>query len=232
MKVGILGTGTVGRTLAEAFAAKGHDVTIGTRDVEALMTRTEPDQSRTPPFSAWHAEHEDVAVGTHADAGAFGELLVNSTAGTGSVEALRAAGAKDLDGRIVIDTSNALDFSTGFPPSLLVGNTDSLAETIQREFPRIRVVKAWNTMTAALMTNPGMLAGGDHTIPICGNDDEAKKEVTSLLESFGWRDVLDLGDLTGARAMEGYMPFWLCAYTAVQTPIFNTKVVRQAPSSL
>ncbi len=225
MKVGILGTGTVGRTLAEAFVREGHDVMIGTRDVEALTARAEPDQSRTPPFSAWHAEHENIAMGPYAEAGKFGDLLVNSTAGGGSVEALRAAGAKDLDGRIVIDTSNALDFSAGFPPSLFVGNTDSLAETIQREFPRIRVVKAWNTMTAALMTNPGMLAGGDHTIPICGDDEDAKKEVTSLLEGFGWRDVLDLGDLTGARGMEAYVLFWLNTYTALQNPIFNTKVV-------
>ncbi|MDP9295311.1 MAG: NAD(P)-binding domain-containing protein [Actinomycetota bacterium] len=226
MKVGILGTGRVGRTLAEGFAREGHEVMIGTRDVEALMERTEPDQQRTPPFRVWHAEHKGVAAGAFAEAGAFGELLVNSTAGTGSVEALEAAGAKDLDGRIVIDTSNALDFSQGFPPSLFVGNTDSLAETIQREFPRIRVVKAWNTVTAALMTNPKMLAEGDHTIPICGNDGDAKKEVTGLLQSFGWRDVIDLGDLTAARAMEGYLPFWLRLMQALQNPIFNTKVVR------
>ena len=226
MKVGILGTGTVGRALAEGFTRLGHDVMIGTRDVDALMARTEPDQARTPPFSQWHPEHQDVAVGTQQEAGKHGEILVNSTAGAASTEALRAAGAADMDGRIVIDTSNALDFSKGFPPSLFVGNTDSLAETIQREFPSIRLVKAWNTMTAALMTNPGMVAGGDHSIPICGDDALAKSDVTEILESFGWKDVLDLGDLTAARAMEGYLPFWLRLMGSLETPMFNTKVAR------
>ncbi|MEP7060145.1 MAG: NAD(P)-binding domain-containing protein [Actinomycetota bacterium] len=228
MEIAILGTGTVGRTLAPAFAAAGHAVMIGTRDVGALLARTEPDAMGTPPFPAWHAEHPDIAVGRFAEAGARGELWVNATIGSGSLEALTAAGADGAgaDGRIVMDTSNALDFSKGFPPSLFVCNTDSLAEQLQRALPRIRLVKVWNTMTAGLMADPGGLAGGEHTIPICGNDADAKATVTQILVAFGWRDVLDLGDLTNARGMEAYLLMWLSMYTAAGTPVVNTKVVR------
>jgi predicted dinucleotide-binding enzyme len=226
MKVGILGTGTVGRALAEGFTREGHEVVIGTRDVDALMARSEPDGMGNPPFAAWLADHTDVAVGPFHEAGAHGEILVNATLGSASVDVLREAGLADAPGRIVIDASNALDHSGGFPPSLFVANTDSLAEQIQREFPDARVVKACNTMTAALMTNPGLLAGADHSIPICGNDDDARRQVAELLRSFGWRDVVDLGDLTAARGMEAYVLFWLRLYTATGSPIVNTKIVR------
>jgi 8-hydroxy-5-deazaflavin:NADPH oxidoreductase len=226
MKVGILGSGTVGRTLAEGFVRVGDDPMIGTRDVATLMARTEPERPGAVPFSTWHEEHPEVAVGSFVDAGRHGEILVNSTAGAASVEALRAAGAARMDGTVAIDTSNPLDLSSGFPPSLFVCNTDSLAETIQREFPGIRVVKAWNTVTAALMTNPKLVADGDHSLPICGHDALAKASVTELLERFGWTDVIDLGDLTAARAMESYLPIWLRLMQATETPLFNTKVVR------
>ncbi len=225
MKVGILGTGGVGRALAEGFAATGHDVMIGTRDVAGLLARTEPDQMGRPPFSSWSSEHTEVRVVSFAEAGAHGDLLVNATLGTGSIDALRAAGAGDVDARIVIDASNALEFSGG-SAGLFVGLDDSLAERIQREFPSARVVKAWNTMTAALMTNPDLVAGGDHSIPICGDDEDARREVARLLEDFGWRDVVDLGDLTAARAMEAYLLLWLRLYTAFDTPMVNIKVMR------
>lgn len=225
MKVGILGTGGVGRALAEGFAAKGHDVMIGTRDVDALMARSESDQLGNPPFSAWRSGHDGIAVGTFAEAGAHGEMLVNAASGAGSLDALRAAGAGDVDARTLIDPSNPLDLSGGFP-SLFVAVTDSLGERIQREFPAARVVKAWNTMTARLMTNPGLIAGGDHSIPIAGDDEDAKRQVVGLLEDFGWRDVVDLGDLAGARAMEAYLLMWLRLYNATGTPLVNTKVVR------
>jgi 8-hydroxy-5-deazaflavin:NADPH oxidoreductase len=224
MKVGILGTGIVGRSLAAGFAANGHDVMIGTRDVDALMARTEPDGMGAPPFAAWHADHGDVRVGPFAETGAHGELLVNATLGAVSIDVLRAAGAGDVDARIVIDASNPLDFSGG-SASLFVGIDDSLAERIQREFPAARVVKAWNTMTAALMTDPSLVAGGDHSIPICGDDADARREVAALLGAFGWRDVVDLGDLTGARAMETYVLLWLRLYTSAGTPMVNIKVV-------
>jgi len=226
MKVGILGTGSVGRALAEGFVREGHDVLVGTRDVDELMARTEPDRMGTPPFAEWLGEHAGVAVGAFSHVGEHAELLVNATLGTASIDVLRAAGLAEAPGRIVIDASNALDHSGGFPPSLFVVNTDSLAEQIQREFPDARVVKAWNTMTASLMTNPGLLSGGDHSIPICGNDDDARRQVADLLRSFGWRDVVDLGDLTAARGMEAYLLLWLRLYGAAGTPLVNVKIVR------
>jgi predicted dinucleotide-binding enzyme len=226
MKIGILGTGIVGRTLAAAFAGAGHDVMIGTRDVDALLARTEPDAMGSPPFSAWHAEHQDIAVRTCSETGEHGDVWVNATLGSGSLDALTAAGGKSTDGRIVMDTSNPMDLSKGFPPSLFVSNTDSLGEQLQRALPGIRLVKVWNTMTAGLMTNPLALADGDHSVPICGDDPDAKANVTDLLRAFGWRDVVDLGDLTNARGMEAYLLLWLSMYGVAGTPMVNTKIVR------
>ena len=166
------------------------------------------------------------AVRPFADAAAHGELVVNATAGATSVDALRLAGEANLDGKILVDIANALDFSRGMPPSLLVANTDSLGERIQRAFPDVKVVKALNTMTAPIMVNPGQLAGGGHAVFVCGDDPEAKALVTGILREFGWRDVLDLGDLTAARATEMVLPIWLRLMGALQTPMFNFKVVR------
>jgi predicted dinucleotide-binding enzyme len=225
MKVGIVGTGTVGRTLAQSFTRTGHDVVIGTRDVEALMARTDGDAMGNPPFAQWKVEHPEIGLATQADAMAHGDIVANATAGEVS-EAALSAGAEHLDGTIVLDASNPIDHTSGWPPSLFVANTDSLGERLQRTFPQARFVKVWNTMTAALMTDPGVLAGGDHTIPLCGNDAEAKAETTAILESFGWRDILDLGDITAARAMEAYLLIWLRDMSALDTGMFNTKVVR------
>jgi predicted dinucleotide-binding enzyme len=226
MQIGVLGTGVVGRTLAEGLARIGNEVTIGTRDVDALLARDEPDQMGTPPFSAWHAEHQGIGLGTFAETGAAAELLVNATHGSASVEALTAAGADAVEGRIVIDVSNPLDFSHGFPPSLWVTNTDSLGEQIQRAFPAARVVKAWNMMTAALMTNPTALAGGDHTFVLCGDDADAKERVSEFLRALGWADIVDLGDITNARAMEAYLIMWTRMFGALDRPMYNIKVVR------
>jgi hypothetical protein len=227
MRIGILGTGIVGRTLADALAQRGHDVAIGTRDVKDLMARTEGDAMGNPPFAEWHAQHGSIGVATFADAAAHGELLVNATHGSTAIEALTAAGTEHLDGKILLDPSNALDFSQGFPPFLFVANTNSLSEQIQQAFPNVKVVKALNTMAAALMVDPGQLAGGDHTTFVCGNDDEAKRQVTDLLmEAFGWRDVLDLGDLSNARATEAYLLLWTRLTGPLGTGIFNIKVLR------
>ena len=227
MRIGILGTGIVGRTLAEGFAAAGHDVAIGTRGVAALMARTDTDRMGSPPFATWHADHANIGVATFADAAAHGELLVNATVGAGSIDALTAAGTSNLAGKVLIETANPLDFSQGFPPSLFVGNTDSLAEQIQRAVPDVRVVKSLNTVSAALMVDPGALAGADHTMFLCGNDEAAKNEVAGLLrEAFGWRDILDLGDLSSARAMEAHLMLWTRLIGPAGTHLFNVKVVR------
>jgi predicted dinucleotide-binding enzyme len=165
-------------------------------------------------------------VTRYAGAAAHGELLVNATKGEGSIEALTAADEENLAGKILVDTTNPLDFSKGFPPSLFVGNTDSLAERIQSAFPSAHVVKAWNTMSAALMTNPAAVADGDHTLLICGNNADAKAAFTAIArESFGWKHVADIGDLTGARAMEAYVTLWVRAMSALGTPLFNVRIV-------
>lgn len=140
MRIGVLGTGIVGRTVGGTVAELGHEVMMGTRGPKALSARTEPDAMGNPPFPTWHAEHEAVLVGTFAEAAAHGELVVNATSGFGLLEALKAAREENLDGKILIDIANPLDFSAGMPPTLLLCNTDSLDEQIQRAFPGARVV--------------------------------------------------------------------------------------------
>lgn len=227
MKIGMLGTGGVGQTLAARLRETGHAVVIGTRDPAATLARSQPDAMGNPPFAAWHAEHAEVKLGTLAEAAAHGELIINATNGSGTLEALGAAGEANLRGKALLDISNPLDFSRGMPPSLFVSNTDSLAEQIQRAFPEAKVVKALNTTNARVMAYPRELAGGEHTMFVCGNDAGAKAQVVDLLRNgFGWRDVLDLGDLTAARGMEMFLPLWLSLFGALQTPAFNVKVVR------
>ena len=136
MKIAVLGTGMVGRALAGRAASLGHDVAIGTRDPQATLARTDTDQMGTPPFRAWQADHPDIALLPFADAAAQGELVVNATSGGGALEVLRLAGSEHLAGKVLIDVANPLDFSKGFPPTLSVKDTDSLAEQIQRAFPR------------------------------------------------------------------------------------------------
>jgi predicted dinucleotide-binding enzyme len=139
---------------------------------------------------------------------------------------LRLAGEANLDGKVLVDVANPLDLSSGMPPSLTVANTDSLGEQIQRAFPRARVVKTLSTMTAALMVDPAQLAGGDHHVFVSGDDADAKTQVTSLLtDGFGWRQVIDLGDITSARGAEQLVALWLRLFGAFGTPMVNVKVV-------
>jgi predicted dinucleotide-binding enzyme len=224
MQVGVLGTGMVGRAIAGKLRELGHDVVVGTRDPDELMERTEPDARGNDPFAVWHAAHDDVRVATFREAAVHGELLVNATNGAASIAALSAAGEEHLAGKVLIDISNPLDFSQGMPPSLFVSNTDSLAEQIQRAFPAARVVKTLNTVTAALMVDPGSIADGHHTVFVSGEDREAKRQVVEILTALGWKDVLDLGGLPTARAAEMYLPLWL-AVMQRRGPMFNVAVV-------
>jgi predicted dinucleotide-binding enzyme len=226
MKIAVLGTGMVGQALAGRLSELGHEVTVGTRDVDATVAKTGSDAMGNPPYPTWAAAHPQVRLATFADAAAGAELLVNATSGNVSIAALEAAGDDNLAGKVLIDIANPLDFSAGFPPSLFVKDTDSLAERIQAAFPRLKVVKALNTLTAALMVNPAALADGDHSVFVSGNDIDAKKAVTGLLESFGHTDVIDLGDITTARGTEMVLPLWLRLMGALNTPMFNLKVVR------
>ncbi|MGA9162089.1 MAG: NAD(P)-binding domain-containing protein, partial [Actinomycetota bacterium] len=178
MKIGVLGTGTVGRVIGARFVALGHDVAMGTRNVDTLLASTEANQVTQETFADWHAKNPEVSLGSFAEAAEHGELLVNATNGEGSLDALRAAGEANLDGKVLIDIANPLDLSQGMPPSLFVSNTDSLGEQIQRAFPRLKVVKALNTMNAFVMADPSLIAAGEHTVFVSGNDVQAKARVT------------------------------------------------------
>lgn len=227
MNIGIFGTGGVARAIAGALTAKGHSVMLGTRNVAGTLQRAEKDAMGTPPFAEWQAQNSSVRLGTFTEAAAFGELLVNATSGHGSLPALTEAGEQHLNGKVLIDISNPLDFSKGFPPSLSVCNTDSLGEQLQRAFPHVNVVKALNTLSNPLMVNPGLVNGGDHTLPICGNDAAAKETVTTLLTQFGWdrKNILDLGDITNARGTEAFLLLWVRMFGAMKTPLFQIQLV-------
>ncbi|MCB9076608.1 MAG: NAD(P)-binding domain-containing protein [Anaerolineaceae bacterium] len=226
MNIAVFGTGMVGRAIAARLVEVGHDVMIGTRNVAETMARTASDMMGNPPFSVWHQQNAQVKLGTFAEAAAQGELLFNCTSGDGALAALNAAGEANLNGKVLVDISNPLDFSQGMPPSLSIVNTDSLGETLQRAYRQLKVVKALNTMNAYLMVNPGLLADGDHTVFVSGNDDAAKATVTELLQSFGWQDIIDLGDISTARGTEMLVSIWLRLFGALQNPMFNFKVVR------
>jgi len=202
MRIGVLGTGTVGRALAGKLRELGHDVVVG--------SRVAGDDAQ--PF---------------ADAAAHGELIVNATNGAYALDTLAQAGAENLRGKILVDVTNPLDFSRGRPPTLSVCNDDSLAEQIQRANPEVRVVKTLNTVNANVMVEPSLVPG-EHNLFVSGDDADAKAEVVDLLESFGWqRDlILDLGDITTARGPEMYLPLWLRLFGAVAAPNFNIHVVR------
>lgn len=226
MNIGVLGTEVVAKTVAGKLGSLGHQVKLGTRDVQATLARTKPDMIGGPPVRTWLEAHPNVTLGTLAEAAAHGQIVFNALSGQGSVPGVKAVGA-ELAGKILVDLANPLDFSKGMPPSLTVSNTDSLAEQIQRELPQAKVVKTLNTVNALVMVEPRQLAGGDHTMFVAGNDAGAKAEVTRILKEWlGWRDVLDAGDLGAARGLEMWLPLWVRLYGALQTPKFNLKIVR------
>lgn len=225
MKTAVLGTGMVGRTIAARLAELGHSVTVGTRDAEATLARVDADAMGTPLFASWAAENPGINVASFGDATVGAELIVNATNGGASLDVLTQAGAENLDGKIILDIANPLDFSNGMPPTLFVKDTDSLGEQIQRAFPRARVVKSLNTMNADLMGRPGQLSDPG-TVFVSGNDAEAKAIVSGLLKDFGHQDVIDLGDITTARGTEMLLPVWLRLWGALGTPAFNFKIVR------
>lgn len=218
MKIAVLGTGMVGDTIGSRLVELGHEVKMGSRTADNEKAR------------AFVAKHQaGASAGTFADAAAFGEIIFNCTAGAGSVEALKMAGEANINGKIIVDIANPLDFSKGMPPSLIpsLSNTNSLGEEIQKIFPATKVVKTLNTMWCGLMVNPAMINGGDHTNFICGNDADAKQQVKTLLQAFGWKNenILDLGDISSSRGTEAVLPVWLRIWTATQNGAFNLKVV-------
>ncbi|WP_031072742.1 NADPH-dependent F420 reductase [Streptomyces sp. NRRL WC-3742] len=216
MRVGIIGTGMVGQTLGSKLVSLGHQVTLGSRSKD------------NEKGLAWAEQAgPDGHTGTFAEAAAFGEVVLNATGGTVSLAALRAAGAENLDGKLLIDISNPLVFGPDGQVSLDPVNTDSVGEQIQREFPGARVVKTLNTVNRELMVAPEKLAG-EHNLFVAGNDEAAKAETVALLGEFGWPAewIIDLGDIAGARATEMMMPFWLRVMGSLGTAEFNYRIQR------
>lgn len=214
MRLGILGTGMVGNTIGTKLIQLGHEVKMGSRTAN---NEKAAEWVRTNGSKASH--------GTFAEAAAFGEVVFNCTSGAASLEALNAAGPKNLKGKILIDIANPLDFSKGMPPSLTVCNTDSLGEQIQRAFPDVKVVKTLNTVNCNVMVNPGLVRG-EHDVFLSGNDVGAKAKVAEFLRSwFGWKNVIDLGDIRTARGSEMLLPIWVNMMGLLGTPNFNFKIV-------
>ncbi|HJZ70777.1 MAG TPA: NAD(P)-binding domain-containing protein [Vicinamibacterales bacterium] len=206
MKIGVLGTGMVGRAIGSKLVALGHDVMMGSRTADNVQATT------------WvKTAGARSAAGTFADAAAFGELVFNCTQGASSLAALRGAGAANLDGKTVVDVANVLSPERA--------GSESLGEQLQNALPGAKVVKTLNTVNCELMVDPGKLADS-HTLFISGNDAGAKAKVRELLDAFGWTDIVDLGDIATARATEGYLPLWSSLWRQLGTLAFNIKVVR------
>ena len=204
----------VGDAIGSKLVALGHKVMMGSRTAD------------NEKANAWKIRNGSLASsGTFADAAAFGEILFNCTQGQVSLEALQLAGRENLQGKILVDVANPLDFSKGMPPSLTICNTDSLGEVIQRQFTDLKVVKSLNTMNCQLMVNPGLLSDPGNVF-ICGNDAEAKAEVNLILKSFGWEKIIDLGDISAARGTEQLLPVWIRLMGTLGTPMFNFSIVK------
>ncbi len=216
MKIAIMGTGTVGQTIGGKLISLGHEVMMGSR------TR---DNNKAQEFVAKYGEH--ASMGTFGDAAAFAELIFNCTAGMGTLQAFGSCLPSSLENKIIIDLANALDFSKGMPPTLSIVNNTSLGEELQQLCAGAKVVKALNTMWCGLMVDPLLVNGGDHDAFICGNDADAKQQVTSLLQTFGWEatHIIDLGDITKSRGTEMFLPLWLSIYASRGNAAFNVKIV-------
>jgi hypothetical protein len=196
-RVGVLGSGEVGRRLAEGFCSRGHEVMIGSRD---------PGKSELREWAS--GEGAGIQAGTFADAARHGELLVLAVLGNAAPEAIAEAGAANFSGKVVIDAMNPLDFSGGFPPKLSIAGEDSLGERMQRELPDARVVKAFNTIGNQYFVDPSF-AEGQPTMLIAGNDEAAKRTVGDVLADFGWPEPVDIGGIEGSRELEAICIAWV-----------------------
>jgi predicted dinucleotide-binding enzyme len=214
MKIGILGTGMVGEALGTRFVQLGYQVKMGSRSAS--------NESATK----WAAKNGvNASTGTFADAAAFGEISFLCLKGEVEMDVVRSVGPGPFDSKIVVDVSNPLDFSRGMPPSLSICNTNSLGEEVQKALPSAKVVKALNIVNCDIMVDPGK-AGEQPTMMTCGNDIAAKSRVYGLLTELGWKDIIDLGDITKARGSEMLLPLWLNLMQTLGHAHFGFKVVR------
>ncbi|MGF7233127.1 NADPH-dependent F420 reductase [Arachidicoccus sp.] len=227
MKISVFGTAAVGQTLAAKLVSLGHTVKMGTRNVEKTLAKTgTQNRSETPCVADYLKANPSITLGTYLDAAKDAELILLCTNGLGSLEALQLA-ADELDGKIVLDISNATDSTKGFPPPLFISNTSSLAETLQNAFPKTFIVKSLNTMFNGVMINPRMLSE-DSTVFISGNNAIAKQTVKTILHQFGWKEneIFDLGDISSARGVESLLLAWFSIMGTLKTNAFNFKIVQ------
>ena len=225
MNIAILGTGVVGRTVAARLSDLGFKVYIGTRNVDILLARKNKDNRSE--FNDWYQNHREIHLGTFNEVSESSKIIFNCTSGMISTSVLNSIKKENLKDKILVDIANPLDFSNGMPPSLNPVNTTSLGEVIQEQYPTIKVVKTLNTMTAALMVEPKLIEG-NHNVFVCGNDDDAKQQIGEILHKFGWkeRQIIDLGDITNARATEMLLPIWLRLWNKLGTPLFNFNIMQ------
>jgi 8-hydroxy-5-deazaflavin:NADPH oxidoreductase len=224
-KIGILGTGIVGQTIAGKLISLGYEVMIGTRDVAKTLTSIEPNQYGGPAFGVWLKQNTTVRVGTYTDTAQYGDILFNCLKGSVSIDALRSIGAQRFAGKPLVDISDPLDFSHGMPPTLFTVSTSSLGEEIQKALPEANVVKTLNMVNCEVMVDAAK-SGGDATMFLCGNSPDAKASVEAILHQFGWKDILDLGDISGARGLEMLLPIWLRIMMTLRKSLFGFKIVR------
>lgn len=223
MKIGILGTGSVGQTLGGKLVSLGHDVKMGARDAGNEKARAWSAAAAAAATAAGAGSR--ASAGTFRDAAEHGEIVIHAARGTAAPETLRAAGEENMKGKVLWDLANPLDFSNGMPPTLFTGVAqDSIAERIQKQLPDAKVVKALNMVNASVMIAPDR--GGDGDAFLAGNDPAAKEKVSGLLREFGWKSIVDLGDVTAARGMESYLLLWLRLWDVLGTPDFNIRIVR------
>jgi hypothetical protein len=220
MNIGVLGTGSVGETIASALISKGHSVMMGSRS------------STGEKAAKWVKGHKKGASqGSFNEAAAFGEIVFICLNGEFAISAIRTIDDGMVDRKIVVDVTNPLDFSSGMPPTILegLGNSNSLGEEIQKELPHAFVVKALNTVNYKLMVDARKVNKGDHHLFLCGNDLQAKNQLKHfLVDQFHWKPdhLIDLGDITKSRAIEAILPFWVTVWQALGTPLFNFKIVQ------
>lgn len=196
-RVGVVGSGEVGRRLAAGFSSRGHDVMIGSRDPSK------------PELREWlSGDGAGIEAGTFAQAAAHGELLVLAVLGAAAEAAITDAGPENFSGKVVIDAMNPLDFSGGFPPKLSITGEDSLGERVQRALPAAKVVKAFNTIGNPYFVDPSF-SEGQPTMLIAGDDEDAKRTVGDVLADFGWPDPVDIGGIEGSRELEAICIAWV-----------------------
>ena len=208
MKIGIFGTGIVGRTLAAKLSTDGHEVMIGTRNVANTLAKTEPDGMGNPSYKEWQKQNQKVKLGTFADAAKFGETIIIATFGDFTKNAIDLAGKENFSKKVVIDTTNPLDFSKGVPPGFTVTLGNSLGEQIQKHIPDAKVVKAFNTIGAHIIVNPTREDGVPDLL-IAGNDESAKKQLGDLIKTWGWNSVVDMGDISQSYWLEAFAMIWI-----------------------